>query len=372
MRAARAPLVTLALTAIALAACAPATGRREADGPPSIGLALDLGGRFDGAANAVAFEGALRLARDFRGVVEGVPGGAFGQNFSLRVAEATAAGPSRVEILKSMAAEGRSLIIAVGFLYSDAMAAVARAYPDRQFLLIDGHVPDLSPGSNLACVQFNEHEAAFLAGYHAASLAAERAPGATLGFIGGMNMPVSQKYLFGFMAGAAYADPRYRPTGSVLSAFVADTGSGYDDPKRASEFASVLYKEGGAALIFAAAGASNRGIAEAAARFGRLLISADADLAAAYAGSAEGGAAALAPLVAGSVIKRVDAVIYDAGKEYLSGFRLSGGYRIYGLANRGLEYRAAMGELDRSLIDYVVSIAVPADAVSLRRFIEGL
>lgn len=372
MRAARATLVTLALTALASAACAPASGRRAADGPPSIGLALDLGGRFDGAANAVAFEGALRLARDFRGVVEGAPGGAFGQNFSLRVAEATAAGPSRVDILKSMAEEGRSLIVAVGFLYSDAMAAVARAYPDRQFLLIDGHVPDLGPRSNLACAQFNEHEAAFLAGYHAASVAAERAPGAKLGFIGGMNMPVSQKYLYGFMAGAAYADPAYRPTGSVLSAFVADNGSGYDDPKRASEFASVLFQQGGAALIFAAAGASNRGVAEAAARFGRSLIAADADLAAAYAGSSVAGSDALAPLVAGSVLKRVDEVIYEAGKEFLSGFRLSGGYRIYGLANQGLEYRTAMGELNRDLIGKVVSIAVPADAVSLRRFVEDL
>lgn len=271
-----------------------------------------------------------------------------------------------------MAEEGRSLIVAVGFLYSDAMAAVARAYPDRQFLLIDGHVPDLNPRSNLACAQFNEQEAAFLAGYHAASLAAERSPGAKLGFLGGMNMPVSQKYLYGFMAGAAYADPAYRPTGSVLSAFVADDGSGYADPKRASEFAAVLFQQGGAALIFAAAGASNRGAAEAAARFDRRLIAADADLAAAYAESGDPEAAALAPLVAGSVLKRVDAVIYEAGKEFLAGFRLSGGYRIYGLANRGLEYKPAEGALDPTLFDYVVSIAVPADAVSARNFIAGL
>lgn len=85
MRAARAPLVTLAFMAVALAACAPASEDRALDGPPAIGIALDLGGRFDGAANAVAVEGALRLARDFRGVVEGAPGGDFGGNFSLRV-----------------------------------------------------------------------------------------------------------------------------------------------------------------------------------------------------------------------------------------------------------------------------------------------
>lgn len=356
MRIARFMIVLVTLTLFA--SCAAEETRApvlEEGAVPSIGIVLELGGRADLASNALAYQGLLQFAREQRGRIIGDESAAFGNAVDLYVLELRDAGASREALVRSLAEEGRNLVIALGFLFSDSMAAVARDYPKTDFLLVDGHVPDLSARSNLACVQFAEHEAAFIVGAYAGLYAAREAPGSKLGFVGGMDLPITQKYLSGFSAGAATANPVFRPTGSVLYAFVDRSANAFVDPKRASEFASVLYQQGNSALIFAAAGSSNRGVAESAERFGRKLIGADLDLGKAYASSDDPSLRALSGLVLGSALKRVDRAVYEPCKDLMDGFRLVGGYKTYDLANDGVGY--LLPELDEADAAQIAALA---------------
>jgi basic membrane protein A and related proteins len=346
---------------------------------PSIGIVLDLGGRADLASNMLAYQGLLQFVREQRGRIIGDDSAAFGTSVDVYVLELRDAASSREALVRSLAEEGRNLVIALGFLFSDSMASVARDYPKTDFLLIDGHVPDLRAASNLTCVQFAEHEAAFIVGAYAGLYAARQGSGSKLGFIGGMDLPISQKYLSGFSAGAATTNPALRPTGSVLYAFVDRSANAYIDPKRASEFASVLYQQGGSALVFAASGASNRGVAESAARFGRKLISADADLQKAYAASDDPALQALSGLVLGSALKRVDRAVYEPCKDLMDGFRLVGGYKSYDLANDGVGYLLPeLDEADASLIAALAerlkqgALAAPANSGALADYLRTL
>ncbi len=348
-------LVTLTLFASCAAEETRAPVLEEEGAVPSIGIVLELGGRADLASNALAYQGLLQFAREQRGRIIGDESAAFGNAVDLYVLELRDAGASREALVRSLAEEGRNLVIALGFLFSDSMAAVARDYPKTDFLLVDGHVPDLSARSNLACVQFAEHEAAFIVGAYAGLYAAREAPGSKLGFVGGMDLPITQKYLSGFSAGAATANPVFRPTGSVLYAFVDRSANAFVDPKRASEFASVLYQQGNSALIFAAAGSSNRGVAESAERFGRKLIGADLDLGKAYASSDDPTLRALSGLVLGSALKRVDRAVYEPCKDLMDGFRLVGGYKTYDLANDGVGY--LLPELDEGDAAQIAALA---------------
>ncbi len=380
MRIARLLVVPIAL--VLLASCAVEETRApvlEEGAVPSIGLVLDLGGRADLASNMLAYQGLVQFAREQRGRIIGDEGAAFGANVDVYVLELRDASDSREALVRSLAEEGRNLVIALGFLFSDSMAAVARDYPKTDFLLVDGHVPDLSAGSNLACVQFAEHEAAFFMGAYAGLYAARAAPGSKLGFVGGMDLPLSQKYLNGFSAGAAATNPGLRPTGSVLYAFVGRSADAYVDPKRASEFASVLYQQGNAALVFAAAGASNRGVAESAERFGRKLIGADADLNKAYADSADPSLRALSGLVLGSALKRVDRAVYEPCKDLMDGFRLVGGYKSFDLANDGVGYLIPdLNEADAALLAALAErlkrgdFAVPTNSGALADYLGRL
>jgi basic membrane protein A len=228
-------------------------------------------------------------------------------------------------------------------------------------------------------VQFAEHEAAFIVGAYAGLYAAREAQGSKLGFVGGMDLPITQKYLSGFSAGAATTNPVLRPTGSVLYAFVDRSANAYTDPKRASEFASVLYQQGGSALVFAAAGASNRGVAESAERFGRKLIGADADLRKAYADSDDPALNALSGLVLGSALKRVDRAIYEPCKDLMDGFRLVGGYKSYDLANGGVGYLIPeLNADDAALLTTLAErlkrgeLAVPTNSGALADYIQSL
>jgi basic membrane lipoprotein Med (substrate-binding protein (PBP1-ABC) superfamily) len=165
----------------------------------------------------------------------------------------------------------------------------------------------------------------------------------------------------------------------VLYAFVDRSANAYIDPKRASEFASVLYQQGGSALVFAASGASNRGVAESAARFGRKLISADADLQKAYAASDDPALQALSGLVLGSALKRVDRAVYEPCKDLMDGFRLVGGYKSYDLANDGVGYLLPeLDEADASLIAALAerlkqgALAAPANSGALADYLRTL
>ena len=62
-----------------------------------------------------------------------------------------------------IASQGFDYVIGVGFLFEDAIKAVAEEFPDTKFGIVDGFVPDKP---NVASLRFREHDGSFLVGDH--------------------------------------------------------------------------------------------------------------------------------------------------------------------------------------------------------------
>lgn len=155
--------------------------------------------------------------------------------------------------LTNLARQGRSPIVAVGFSYAAAVAEVAQAYPDTQFVILDT-VVDLP---NVQSIVFKEHEGSFLVG----ALAALKAEGDVVGFVGGMDLPFIRRFACGYAQGARYVNRDIQ----VLVAMIGNDPSAWGNPTRAAELADEMIARN-AEVIYAAAGGSGSGVYSTAAK----------------------------------------------------------------------------------------------------------
>jgi basic membrane protein A len=180
----------------------------------------------------------------------GTTTGAAKAHWAWHVIETTS--PSDYSKNLTTAAQQSQLVVAVGFSFGDALLAVARAYPKVKFAIIDYDYASVKPApTNIVGNDFTPNESSYLAGIVAASVSKSH----TLGFVGGLNVPLIQAFLAGFQAGAKSYDPSVR----VLSAY---TGSFTDQSK--GKVAGLQEINAGADVIYAAAGASGLGSLAAA------------------------------------------------------------------------------------------------------------
>jgi len=110
-------------------------------------------------------------------------------------------------------------VIGVGFLFTDAIKAVADDFPKTKFAIIDGFIPDKP---NVSSLLFREHEGSFLVGI-IAGMKTKADGKKTVGFVGGMDIPLIHKFEAGYKAGVAYVCPSCKVfsdyAGTVPSAF---------------------------------------------------------------------------------------------------------------------------------------------------------
>lgn len=96
------------------------------------------------------------------------------------------------------------LVIMTGSAFETAVYAAQSAYPDVNFLLIDGVPHDAAQtyatAANTIGIVFAEEEAGYLAGYAAVKDGYNK-----LGFMGGQEIPAIKRYGYGFVQGAAAA-----------------------------------------------------------------------------------------------------------------------------------------------------------------------
>ncbi|MDO9546808.1 MAG: BMP family ABC transporter substrate-binding protein [Pelolinea sp.] len=163
--------------------------------------------------------------------------------------------------LVKMAEEGYDLLVCGGFLFSDAVSAVAPLYPDTMFAVIDGY----ASGDNVQNIGFASNEGSFLVG----ALAAGMTETGTIAFIGGMEGPLIEAFEAGYIAGARAINPDIE----VLSGY---TGS-FTDVAAGKELALAQYAQGGD-VNYAAAGACVFGAIEAAEENGFYAIGVDTDM----------------------------------------------------------------------------------------------
>ena len=182
---------------LALAACAsdeePGGGTAAAGAVRSeelkIGLAYDAGGRGDRSFNDSAYAGVEAAVEELGGEIQEV--------------SPNDDGSDRAELLSNLAEQGFNPVIAVGFAYDEVIGEVAPDFPDTTFAQVDGSNCDGAKGDNVTGLLFAEHEGSFLAGV-AAALKSETG---TIGFVGGVDTELIQKFQAGYEAGAEAAKP---------------------------------------------------------------------------------------------------------------------------------------------------------------------
>lgn len=284
----------------AIAGASPSAG--PVSRPPAsvlkVGLVLDKGGKDDKSFNSAAVKGVTEAREKLK--------------ITMKYVEATDDN-SFEPMLRSFASRDFDLIIAVGVSQADAVRKVAHEFPARKFAIVDAKVT----APNVRSLVFEEQEGSYLMGV----LAALTSRTGTIGFVGGMDIPLIRRFELGYKAGAKSVNPRIR----VISNFVGVTGDAWNNPARAKELALSQYASG-SDVIFGAAGASMNGVFDAAEESDKLAIGVDSNQDWIKPGH-----------VLSSMLKRVDVAVYDACKDADEG-KFTPGTRVYGLANHGVDY----------------------------------
>ena len=187
-------------------------------------------------------------------------------------------------------AQSVDLTLAVGFLFEDAMNTSADQYPDKLFGLID----EVVDKPNVMSVTIKEHEGSFLVGV----IAGLTTKSNVIGFVGGMDFPVINRFEAGFVAGVKSANPKAK----VLINY---TGA-VDDPDKGKEVALTQFQQK-ADVIFHASGACGIGVIQAADEKDFWAIGVDMDQ------SAE----STKNKVLCSMVKRVDTATYTVIMSYV-------------------------------------------------------
>ncbi len=165
------------------------------------------------------------------------------------------------EAMNYLANNGYNLIIGVGPAQKGILEQAAKEYPDLLFAMIDEDVQ----GPNIVAVTFREEESAFLAG----SLAALMTQTNIVAFVGGADIPVINRQEKAFQAGVDYVnkwEQRATPV-QVKSGYAGMFAKAFEDPAKGKAMASADI-DGGADVLFHAAGRTGEGVLAAAAERG--------------------------------------------------------------------------------------------------------
>jgi basic membrane protein A len=315
----------------------------------TVGMAFDVGGRGDLSFNDLAAK-----AYDDSMAMYGFTGDELAPS---------ANGENREENLRLLAEAGNELIIANGFAFNQNVWRVGTEYPDTLFAITDDCPLDdtfaVVDMANVRCNLFSEHEGSFLVGVAAAL----KSTTGTIGFIGGVQTGLIEKFQAGFEAGAIAANPDITILPAVYLTQVPDF-TGFNDPVKGKEAALALYGQG-ADVVFHAAGGSGLGLFRAAKEVSDATgtkvwaIGVDSDQYEQVLGAAEEGEGAeLQPYILTSMLKRVDVAVGTTILDFLEGTFTSGVAR-YGLAEDGVGYATSGGFIDdivATLDDYKAQI----------------
>jgi basic membrane protein A len=221
-----------------------------------VGLAYDIGGRGDASFNDAAAAG-LDKAKSDLGVKE--------------AKETTAASneseDSKQSRLRQLATDGYNPIVAIGFAYAKSVEAVAKQYPNTKFGIVDDDTVKLP---NVTSLVFAEEQGSFLVGV----AAAYKSKGCSIGFVGGVDTPLIQKFQAGYEQGAKAAAPDIKIEPSYITP--AGDFTGFQDPAKGNTVAAGQISRG-ADVVYQAAGASGKGVFQAAKSKNVLAIGVDSD-----------------------------------------------------------------------------------------------
>jgi basic membrane protein A len=282
-----------------------------------VGMAYDIGGRGDQSFNDAAAAG-LDRSKSELGItdtkeLEASPGETDAQ---------------KEERLRSLAEAGFNPIVAVGFAYSAALAKVAPDFPDIKFAIVDDAN---AKGANIANLTFAENEGSFLVG----AAAALKSQAKHIGFVGGVQVPLIKKFEVGYEAGAKAVDPNIKIDVKYLTQPPDFTG--FNDPAKGKTAAQGMF-DGGADVVYHAAGGSGAGVFQAAKAAGKLAIGVDSD-------QYKTADPAVQSVILTSMLKKVDVAVFNFIKSVQDN-AFKSGETVFDLKAGGVDYSTSGGMVD--------------------------
>lgn len=286
-------------------------------------VVFDMGGKFDKSFNQGVYEGVEKFKEE--------------TGIEYREFEVTNE-TQREQAIRRMAQRGANPILGIGFAQAGPLEAVAKDFPDIQFTIIDG-VVDLP---NVQSIIFKEHEGSFLVGL----IAAMASESSSVGFVGGMDIPLIRRFACGYEQGAKFVDANVE----VVQNMTGTTPAAWNDPGRGSELAKGQFDRG-VDVIYAAAGGTGVGVYQAAVDGSKLAIGVDSNQNYLHPGT-----------MLTSMLKRVDVAAYETFKSAMDE-SWEPGIKVLGLAEDGVGW--ALDEHNESLISDDIKTAVEAAAAKI-------
>ncbi|TMV94743.1 BMP family ABC transporter substrate-binding protein [Thioclava sp. BHET1] len=283
----------------------------------------DLGGKYDKSFNEAAYNGAKRWAEE--------TGGKYKELEMQSEAQ-------REQALRKLAESGANPIVMTGFAFGDTLNQVAPDYPDTKFAIIDMVVDQ----PNVESIVFKEEQGSYLVGL----MAGMASKTGTVGFVGGMDIPLIRKFACGYVQGVKAANPDAK----VIENMTGTTPAAWNDPVKGGEIAKAQISQG-ADVIYAAAGGTGIGVLQAATDGGALGIGVDSNQNYLHPGK-----------ILTSMLKRVDTAVYNA---FQAGPNLKPGIKVMGLSDDGVG--VALDDNNKSLVTPAMLKAVDqakADIIS--------
>jgi basic membrane protein A and related proteins len=304
----RLTLSLLCLFSGVFSACPSHSSAADANKKVKVGIVFDIGGKDDRSFNSAANQGVIRAKKELPIILRDAEPG-----------DATSLEPA----MRAFAQYGYNLIIGVGFAQAPLIEQVAKDYPNTHFAIVDG----VCDSPNVASLLFKEHQGSFLVGM----IAAEASKTNTIGFVGGMDIPLIRKFLKGYEEGAKYVNPSIR----VIPNFIGITDAAWNNPSQGKELATAQIQQG-ADVIFQAAGNSGLGVFDAAEAARKFAIGVDSNQNYVKPGT-----------ILTSMVKRIDNAVFAVVQDEVEG-KFKGGIHVYGLENEGVGY--AMDQHNKPLI----------------------
>jgi basic membrane protein A len=274
-----------------------------------VGLVTDIGGLHDRGFNQLSYAGLKRAEAKL-----GVQGRVL---LSKQNAD-------YVPNLSSLARQHYDLVIAVGFLMTDAVDAVAPKFPGTKFAIIDVDQTTLKhKPKNVRGLLFREQEGGYLIGYLAGLVTKDQGGRQVVGVVGGIKIPPVDRFAAGYEAGAKAADPGIKVLLDYSNDFVAQ--------------------------------AKCKEIVHDAAREKHIWsLGGDADQ------------SYLGPEILSSELKKVDVAVYDTIRDAAAGKFRGGGNSVFTAANGGIGIGKISAKIPKSVVAREQAVVAKMHAGKIR------
>lgn len=329
----------------------------EDGGDFSVAMVTDTGGIDDKSFNQSAWEGLEAWGEE-----HGLEKGAAGYDYAQSEDDSDYL-PNFTRLVKN----DFNIIFGIGFLLEDAVADIAEQNPDNYFAIVDTVVD----APNVASITFAEHEGSFLAGVAAAMKTKTN----KVGFLGGVDSDLINKFEVGFVAGAKSVNPDIE----VQIQYAED----FNAVDKGKLIASNMYNSD-IDVIYHAAGNTGNGVFAEAKDIKRndpdreiWVIGVDRDQHEEGLNEDKSASVTLT-----SMIKRVDISVHEVTNAAMAGEFPGGETIVFGLEDEGVsvaetnedafteDIRSAVAEWEEKIKNG--ELDVPKSRAELKEFEEGL